>query len=143
MNVGLAVDGLSASSSYSQTLTTEFVKEFQYGRNNSDTFSSTDTETLTLPIAPRTFEITKIRRVETTATAPLSIYYRNIYTNTLHHSTGDIQKFTFNQISTASFQVGVFVDGLIEVHPWYLSNPVYACFDGKTADDALIYCPLN
>ena len=141
--VGLAVDGLSASSSYSHTVSSEFVNQLQYGQSNSVTNTTTDTATITIPVAPRTFEVVKVRTLEATATAPLDIYYRNIYTNTVHHSAGEIQKFDYNQVSTASFEVGVFVDGLIEVHPWYMNNPIYACFDGKTADDGQIYCPLN
>lgn len=119
--VGLSVDGLSASSSYSQTVSTEFVNQFEYGKANSEQYSNSNSEVITLPIPARTFEIAKIQRVEALGKAPLDIYYKNLYTNTIHHSTGEIQKFTYDQISTSAFEVGVFVNGLIEVHPWYMN----------------------
>lgn len=134
--VGATNGPFSASSTIESTISTEFVEEFQHGKSNTTNYTSIDSDTISIDVAPYTFVVARISRTEANATAPMNIIYTNVYTGTQHKSEGSVSKFDYSQTDVIVEKVGDIISNIIMLDSWYVNDPLYSCYHGKSISQA-------
>lgn len=133
LEVGLTDGPWTAKGSISSTFSSEFINEFQYGKTNTETTTETTGDSQRIYVQPHKVTVSEISRLRSDAEAPLTIYYRNIYTDTVHRSDGIISQYELYDSSVIVFDIGEFVNNRIVLNEAYKNDAVYSCYEGKTA----------
>jgi hypothetical protein len=133
----------SGSISTTQTYSTEFTNSFMYGATSTENTSTKNRVTHNYSAGAKKVVAASVTNSKTDAVAPLEIKYTNIFTGTVHRSTGTVDSYAISQSAVSVLEIGYFdSSNIMRVYTAYASHPTYGCYDGKYAWQAATTCAL-